>query len=354
MYTHQFCSDSEGPLCLNDNAFELTQKFVPKGGEMFAVLSAYDDYLVDIVGRPDYRAGDTLRLILPFLKAYGATNQAVEDYSKESVNWVPDVKEALEYIKGKLPVFVITTSYEQFALPMYRGMGIPKDHIYCTRLDLDAYSISTEETEYIKKLAQEIAYMPELELTEPLSADTKKAVERLDEIFWQEIYDMECGRLLQDVRVMGGETKAKAIQDSLKHTGLSLAQVMYVGDSITDVEAFKLVRQAGGISLAFNGNAYALAEAEIACIFNTAYVTAALALAFADGGRDTVCDLVNKWNEFSLHKIGIPEDLIRHLFTNPDASPHVEIITPKNRQKLIQKSRQMRKVLRGKKVGALG
>lgn len=353
MHNYQFCSDSEGPLCLNDNAFELTEKFVPQGDKLFSVLSAYDDYLVDIAKRPDYRAGDTLRLILPFLKAYGATNQAVRNYSQKAVNWVPDVKEALEYIKGKLPVFIITTSYEQFAQPMYQGIGIPKDHVYCTKLDLDSYFLSTGEAEYIKQLAREIAAMPKLVLTEALPSDTQKTVERLDEIFWQEIYNMECGRLLRDVRVMGGETKAQAIRDSLKHTGLSLAQVMFVGDSITDVEAFKLVRQAGGISMSFNGNAYALAEAEIAGISDTAYITAALALCFATGGRDMVYELVNKWDKSSLYEAGIPEDLIRRLFINSDP-PQVELITPANRQRLIHKSQQIRKVLRGKQVGALG
>jgi energy-converting hydrogenase A subunit R len=354
MSTRQFCTDSEGPLCLNDNAFELTKLFVPHGDKLFATLSAYDDYLVDIAKRPDYRAGDTLRLILPFLKAYGATNQAIEDYSRQAVNWVPQAREALEYIKDRMEVFIITTSYEQFARPMYRDMGIPADNIYCTSLNLDDYHIGTEETKRLKKLAEEIAAMPPPEPTEPLSAETRRTVSRLDEIFWQEICGLDCGRLMQSVRVMGGEMKAQAIQDSLQRTGLSPGQVMFVGDSITDVEAFNLVRRAGGLSVSFNGNAYALDKAEIACISTTAYATAALALAFADGGREQVCELADNWSEAALRRADIPADLIRHLFDIPDDSPLVEVITPTNRQRLLNQSQRMRRALRGKQVGMLG
>jgi energy-converting hydrogenase A subunit R len=354
MCSYQFCSDSEGPLCLNDNAFELTKCFVPDGDRLFATLSAYDDYLVDIVKKPNYKAGDTLRLILPFLKVYGATNRAVENYSRQAVNWVPRARDALEYIKQRMDTFIITTSYEQFAYPMYQAIGIPRENIYCTRLNLDEYSVSSAEIAYIKKLAQEITAMPSLVLEEPLPGETRLAVSRLDEIFWQEISNMDCGRLMQNTQVVGGDMKAQAIRDTLQRTGSDLERVMFVGDSITDVEAFKLVRQAGGLSISFNGNAYALREAEIACISPTAYVTAVLALVFADGGREQVYELVNHWSGATLSKLKLPEGLIRPLFAEPETAIQIETITPANCRELTDKSQQMRKHLRGKQIGALG
>ena len=45
---------------------------------------------------------------------------------------------------------------------------------------------------------------------------------------------------------------------------MELEDVMYVGDSITDVEAFKLVRDNGGLTVSFNGNSYAVKNAEVA------------------------------------------------------------------------------------------
>jgi predicted HAD superfamily phosphohydrolase len=52
--------DCEGPLTLNDNAFELCEAFIPEGDKLFTLVSKYDDYLADIEKRPGYKAGDTL------------------------------------------------------------------------------------------------------------------------------------------------------------------------------------------------------------------------------------------------------------------------------------------------------
>ncbi len=63
----------EGPLALNDNAFELCREFIkPHGDRFFSQVSRYGDYLADMAKKPEYQAGDTLKLILPFLKAHGA------------------------------------------------------------------------------------------------------------------------------------------------------------------------------------------------------------------------------------------------------------------------------------------
>ena len=66
LYKKSFITDCEGPLTLNDNAFELANHFIDNGGELFKILSLYDDYLVDEVKKPNYKAGNTLLLILPF------------------------------------------------------------------------------------------------------------------------------------------------------------------------------------------------------------------------------------------------------------------------------------------------
>ena len=72
----------EGPLALNDNASELCREFIkPHGDRFFTQVSRYGDYLADIAKKPEYQAGDTLKLILPFLKAHGLTNAMIRDFS---------------------------------------------------------------------------------------------------------------------------------------------------------------------------------------------------------------------------------------------------------------------------------
>ena len=98
-----FITDCEGPISKNDNAFELTSHFIPNGNRLFTLISKYDDILADIVKRPGYKAGDTLKLILPFLKAYGVTNQAILEYSSKNVLLVPGAKEMLHFVKNSMP-----------------------------------------------------------------------------------------------------------------------------------------------------------------------------------------------------------------------------------------------------------
>ena len=81
--------DCEGPLALNDNAFELCREFIkPQGDRFFQQVNRYDDYLVEVAKRPGYKSGDTLKLILPFLKAHGLTNAQIEAYSRKNVTLI--------------------------------------------------------------------------------------------------------------------------------------------------------------------------------------------------------------------------------------------------------------------------
>jgi energy-converting hydrogenase A subunit R len=114
-----FVTDCEGPISKNDNAFELTSHFIPSGDKFFALISKYDDVLADIVKKPGYKAGDTLRLILPFLKAYGATNTKITEFSSKNVLLVSGARETLQFVNGLMPSFIVSTSYEQYCCVAY-------------------------------------------------------------------------------------------------------------------------------------------------------------------------------------------------------------------------------------------
>ncbi|MEM2151233.1 MAG: hypothetical protein QXG68_06880, partial [Candidatus Bathyarchaeia archaeon] len=109
-----FITDCEGPISKNDNAFELSSWLIPEGDKLFTLISRYDDVLADIVKKPGYKAGDTLRLIVPFLKAYGATNALMKRFSSETLLLIPGAGEALRYIRSIMPTFMVSTSYEPY------------------------------------------------------------------------------------------------------------------------------------------------------------------------------------------------------------------------------------------------
>jgi energy-converting hydrogenase A subunit R len=144
--------------------------------------------------------------------------------------------------------------------------------------------LSEEERQELLTLYDQIVQRKEIspgvQSVDELSGEDRQTLELLDHIFWERVWGMEIGRVLREVQPIGGPEKARALREISERTGISLAQTIYVGDSITDVEALALVRQAGGLAVAFNGNRYALRAAELGCISSDALILAEIAEAF--------------------------------------------------------------------------
>ena len=356
-----FISDCEGPISKNDNAFELTKHFIPDGDNLFSLLSKYDDVLAEIVKRPKYRAGYTLKLIAPFLKAYGATNDAIERYSAENILLIQGAKNMLNYIRKLMPAFIISTSYNQYISSLCSVIDFPLENVYSTRLDLDKYSISKEEVKRLKILREEITSYTMIEIPERakslkhLSIKDQETVKRLDEIFWKEIMIMDSGRILREVNPIGGEEKAKAIRMITKKMGSSLNKVVYIGDSITDVQAFCLVKEGGGLTLSFNGNRYAVQSAEVAILSKNAVVTSILIDLFFRFGKEYVIKLAEVWSINTLEKFCVDATLIKKIIKlGSESFPKVQKITSENMEKIVKESNFLRKTVRGEAIGGLG
>ena len=99
----QLDTDCEGPLALNDNAFELCRDFIkPQGDRFLGRVRRYDDYLAGVAKKPGYKSGDTLKLILPFLKAHGLTNAQMGTYSRQNMKLAPGVEGAFRSFSAAL------------------------------------------------------------------------------------------------------------------------------------------------------------------------------------------------------------------------------------------------------------
>lgn len=361
MRSKQFNTDCEGPISLNDNAYELTKHFIPNGDRFFAKISKYDDILADIVKPPGYKAGDTLKLILPFLKAYGASNKTITEYSANNIIIVPGADATLKYIGSRMPSFIISTSYEPYLNALCDYIGFDKRHIYCTKLDLDKYMIDLDEIKRLKEIREEIDSLPELEFPADVGGfydfpdDVKEAVKKLDGFFWEEILSMESGEMLKEINPVGGIEKANAILDSLKATGNDLQDVMYIGDSITDAQALDLVKRNGGVAVSFNGNRYAVNKAEIACISGHTIVISIIADIFSMWGKEMVMELAGDWSIDSIKRHSLDRMLIDQLFhIYPESLPKVEVIRKDSIDRLTVESEFFRKTMRGKEAGSLG
>ncbi len=296
-----YVTDCEGPLTKNDNAQEIAERFIPDGAGFFARLSRYDDFLADVVHKPGYNAGDTLRLLPPFLKAFSVTDEDVDSFSAERVLLVPEALEALQAITALMPAFIISTSYTPYLKALCEIAGFPMERVRCTELSLDAWEMPEDEAAWLRGVANEVPARPVIEIPDGPSSATKlspgdrEAVAELDDLFWSRMSGRVSGEMVAAVRPVGGGQKLAALEAIIATEGVAGSDVMYVGDSITDAPPLTAVQAWGGASLSFNGNGYAIAAAEFAAASPDAEVQAQLARAFATGGRDAVEAAVRGW-----------------------------------------------------------
>ncbi len=356
-----FVSDCEGPISKNDNAFELAENFIPNGDKFFTNISLYDDVLADAIKKPGYSAGSTLKLILPFFKAYGITDSQMDDFSSKNLILISNSKITLNHIQKIADSFIVSTSYEHYIKALCKAVEFPYKNTYCTKVALDKIPITPKEKELLREIAQEIANMhlidipPNAKTIEDFSIRDQAIIQRLDEIFWRLIPKMFVGKFLIDVVTVGGEQKAESIRDAAKRLGVGLGDVMYVGDSITDVEAFKLIRDYGGLTVSFNGNSYAVKNAEVAVQSESNLVTAVIVDLFCKFGKAKTLKALGSWDYESLNKITVDEALLKQLSTlYPDALPKIQIVSAKNMESLIKESSAFRKSVRGVAIGRLG
>jgi energy-converting hydrogenase A subunit R len=357
-----FISDCEGPISKNDNAFEIATHFVPNGDKLFAIISKYDDVLADVLKKPGYSAGSTLKLILPFLTAYGVTDGQMEEFSAQNLILIANSRDTLQHVRAVANAFIVSTSYEHYIKALCKALDFPYGNTYCTKLSIDKYSITEQEKRRLREVTREIAQIPMITIPpaakriEDFSNKDQETIRRLDAIFWSEIGGMSLGRIFSEVTTVGGSQKAEAIEDAVEGLGAQLSDVMYVGDSITDVEAFKLVRENGGLTVSFNGNNYAVRNAEIAVLSENNIVTAVIADVFCRRGKQAALNLVENWNLQSLQRNGaVSLSLLDHLFTfYPQTLPKVQIVTAKNMETLTNESSEFRKKVRGESIGRLG
>jgi len=325
-----FVTDCEGPITKNDNAAELSEAFIPKGDVFFAKLSLYDDYLAEVIRKPGYKAGDTLRLIVPFFKAFGVDDRSVMKFSRRNIQLIPDAREMLKRIMEQAPAYIVSTSYSPYVMAACDALEFPFLNTYSTVLDLDSRALSAAEKTIIKDFHRKILDLPPFsienagELGANLGDTERDAIGVLDDIFWHQLPMLEIYDLFLSVNPIGGFEKAAAVDRIVEAHGAAIRDVFYVGDSITDVEAFRKVKQGGGLAVSFNGNNWAVKEASFAITAQTALPIGWLADLFLTKGQDALDDLL------------------------------VTGLSRENIDDIAQISSRVRKIVRTEKIGSLG
>ena len=189
-------------------------------------------------------------------------------------------------------VYIISTSYQQHALQTAQRLGVEPGNVACTSFPLARYrQQSTDEDEDLLVQAERDIlglYPPQ---------DDEEIKRRLDRFFWTDLPQTGLGKVLVEVKVMGGKRKAEAARGFAGRSGRTLADVVAVGDSITDAAMLQAVHESGGLAVAFNANQYALPHAAVGLASADLRDLHPVLAAWRDGGREgvksTLADKVN-------------------------------------------------------------
>ena len=271
------CFDLEGPLTPQDNAYDLMKLF-PNGDKVFEVISRYDD-LLTMGGRQDYEPGDTLALIVPFLVLHNITEADITELAKKATltGGAPELVSRLK--KNGWQVFCITTTYEQYAHHLTQKLGIALDNVTSTPFKLNSYveKLCKEDTTLLQEMERSIL---------AISDNDSLIKEKLDDFFWKKLPGTEFGRAIKEVRPVGGRRKVAALERFSLISNQPLAEWVVVGDSITDFRMLKEVDNAGGLSIAFNANQYALPYATMSLASTAISDLEPVLSAWQRGGRN--------------------------------------------------------------------
>ncbi len=278
------CFDLEGPLATQDNAYELMKLF-PGGGKVFEVISRYDD-LLTLEGRPDYEPGDTLALIAPFLVYHQIREEDISRLARKATLTNGAAELIIRFSAQDWEIFCISTSYEQYALHITRRLNMFSQNVACTSFALDEMSqaLCKEDFSYLERMEKEISTAD--------SIDDDWIKKSLDRFYWKKLPKTNLGRLLEQVKPVGGQRKVEALRHFAEAQDKPLTEWVVVGDSITDFKMLQAVEEAGGLAVAFNANEYALPYATMGLASTHLYDLRPVLEAWGKGGRSAVQKLV--------------------------------------------------------------
>ena len=362
------CWDLEGPISIIDFAAELGRNLSEKPqlnlqkynmGDFFKMISNYDDYIIDVPGVkeelniPDYQPGDTLRIMAPlYVACY--TDRELINLAKSNLGLLPGSKELMKILRKDWEIYIISTSYTHFAHNVAAAINIPKDHVYCTDLNIKELKENLKDIKNsVDILIQEI-FQKYLDNNKDLNV----VIEDLNNFFWKG-QESDYIKAMNQVKVRGGKRKELAVEEMSEKTGISISEMIALGDSITDIDMLQRLKDEGGIAISFNGNRFSLAHANVAV--TTPNSLGALPIFKL---KDNIKKFLEEWElkfeSFQNNPENISNELLsnkyKNFFIKHNFIPEMVNLTNKSKNQLeiiISKQEQMRKTVRGW-AGTLG
>ena len=345
-----------GFLTKNDDMRQLCGRFIEKGEVLYDVLNRYDRLTAYVLNREDATAGSHYKWCIPFLKAYGATDHLLHRYSAEDLVMMPHASRTMNYISGILPTHITTTILEHGMMEVSEKLNAPLCEVSESKLCIDQTMMGRSEARNLKDLCKEITKLKvpknfyELNVPTELLEEDITIIKTLDAIIGGGIPESGALGLMESADIMTSHKKAYRLLDIRRLSMIDLDCTMYVGSSATDFQPMDLVREAGGLSISFNGEEFAVRGSNVAIISDDTTVVSIFASVFNDKGVLASYDLAANWSRKYLEEMDFPDRNLLNTFLreHPKDLPEVYAVNDGNVDEISKKSEKYRKKILGK------
>lgn len=346
-----FVASCHGFLLRNDPVKDLCERYIDKGRNFLKVLRRYDDLTAYILGREEAVAGNSVKWAVPFLKAFGATDNGIYTWCRDHMDLVPGSCQAMRYITNLMPSALLASEYEHAIMPLNDALEAPDCNIECTALSMDSATFGRSDSRRLRELAAEISSLKvpsvKYEIDVPMEVDEAdvRIITTLDNIFQEEIPGISCAMsLMESIDPLNSFKKGYSLVNLRKETNIDFDSTVFVGSDHTDFQSLDLVRDQNGLAIAFNGEEFAVRGCNVCVNSNDSTVVAVLTQEFFNGGIQSVTDLVNNWNRQYLKKADMPD---RHLMdcmlkAHPRKLPEVHMVDKHNVEEISKTSETYR------------
>ncbi len=345
-----------GFLAKNNDLRDLCERFIEDGGHFFDILERYDKLTSYVLNREDATSGSYYKWCVPFLKAFGATDHLIHKYSVEDLQMLGNAKRTMTYISNLMPSYITTSTYEHGMMEVMERLSTPLIQLNCTTLCIDQCMMGRAESRKLRDLAKEISELEvperfyELNVPTELLDEDIQIIKKMDDAISNRIPDAGAMSLMESTDAITSHKKAYKMLDIRRLTAIDLDCTMYIGSSSTDFQPMDLVRDAGGLSVAYNGEEFAVRGCNVAVLSEDTTIGAMLAAVFSDKGPQAAMEMADNWSREYLRKMDFPDRNIldRFLTEHPKELPEVYAVTEKNVDEVSKRSDSYRKVFMGK------
>ncbi len=348
--TQFICSDHVF-LTRSNHVRDLCARFVKNGGRLYDVLSRYDTLTLYALGRDSANAGSVNRMVVPFLKAGGITDEAAYNFCKSTTVLMPNADKVMRYISSQMPAFISSESYEHHLMPLGDVLGVPYANISCNLFSFDATKVSRPDAKALRSIASSII---NARLTDEMYSVTQspylnkfdsKLVDMVDDEYTKRIAKMDfLDQLKRDVKIAGNE-KAYSVLELCRKKEIDMGSTIIVGSDESDYPAMDLVRDSNGLAISFNGTEYAVRGSNVAILDENPITVAVLSMEFYNGGIESVYDMIDNWNIESLRTRSCADRNLMNKFLAqfPERLPEVYKVDDDNLRDVTIKSAAYRK-----------